>query len=40
MVVNTKPKCQKCKSRNGYVRISTNEFVCRVCGTITLLDKK
>lgn len=28
-------KCGSCGSTNGYVRIRTDEFVCRKCGTVT-----
>ena len=31
-------KCLNCISTNGYVRIETNEFVCRKCGSISKMD--
>ena len=30
-----RPKCPKCGAQNGYVRIKTDEYVCRECGTIS-----
>lgn len=38
--VEQRPKCPKCGSQNGYVRIKTDEFVCRECGTVTVIKKK
>lgn len=34
-----KPSCDKCGSLFGYSRIKTNEWVCRVCGNVQVLDK-
>jgi ribosomal protein L37AE/L43A len=33
--VENRPKCPKCGSQNGYVRIKSGEFVCRECGTVS-----
>jgi len=33
-------KCKNCNSTNGYIRIQTNEFVCRKCGFITKIEVK
>jgi transcription initiation factor TFIIIB Brf1 subunit/transcription initiation factor TFIIB len=34
------PSCGDCGSTNGYVRIETNEFVCRKCGQVTKLKER
>ena len=33
-----KPKCSQCGSTLTYLRISTNERVCRLCGFIEKVD--
>jgi len=30
-------KCSKCDTENGYVRIETQDWVCRKCGKISKL---
>ena len=35
-----KMKCPKCKKMLGYVRIETNEWVCRACGTISKIKNQ
>lgn len=31
-------ECPKCKRQDAYLRLTTNEIVCRNCGTITKQD--
>lgn len=33
-------KCKKCKTENGYIRLETQEWICRKCGTITQINEK
>ena len=37
--LENRPKCPKCGSQNGYIRIKTGEFVCRECGTVSTKEK-
>ncbi len=37
MQTEKRPKCPKCSSQNGYIRIKTDELVCRECGTVSPL---
>ncbi len=36
--MNGKIKCPKCKTKNGYVRQRTKEWICRKCGIATKID--
>ena len=40
MTDNNKPKCSKCGSGQVYLRIATNERVCRQCGHIEKIKEK
>ncbi len=33
-------KCPNCKKEGAYIRLRTNEVVCRSCGYITPLEKQ
>jgi ribosomal protein L37AE/L43A len=32
-------RCEKCGSNNNYMRIKTNQFVCRKCGHIYSINQ-
>lgn len=35
-----KPSCENCGVSNGYLRLKSNEWICRSCGHITPLKKQ
>lgn len=35
-----KPTCQKCGSGQVYIRFTTNELVCRLCGNIQKIGEE
>ena len=37
---NKETRCEKCNSRLVYIRITTNELVCRGCGYIKKREKE
>ncbi len=39
-VVIDKPRCDKCNSSQVYIRLTTDEKVCKTCGNISKIERE